>query len=161
MMPPQSVASSLCHQLESRGRTGIHHLLPRPALRAPARAAAADLAAAMSVVQLAGDTHHPLGLEAFPGATAKTHWMAEATAGNEWGWTAPAPAPGTICLTVDPEQTTPLQQGGAQEGDRGAQMMRIAVGEEELGGHEEEVMGTNRQYTLNTNLGRNQERATA
>lgn len=113
----------------------------------------------MSAVQLAGDTRHPPGLETFPGPTAQTHWMDEATAGHERAWTAPAPAPGTICSTVDPEQTTPLQQGGAQEGDRGAQM-RIAVGEEALGEGEEEVMGTNRHSTLNTNLGRNQERAT-
>lgn len=115
----------------------------------------------MSGVQGAGDTHRPLGLEAFPEATAKSRWMGGATAGHDQEWTAPAPVPGTISLTADPEEITPLQQGGAPEGDHGALMMRIAVGEEGLGEDEDEEDGeTNRPSTLNMNLDTNQEGAT-
>lgn len=114
----------------------------------------------MNGVRRAGDTRRPLGLEAFPGATAKNHWMGEATAGHGQGWTVPAPVPGMISLMADPEEKTPLQQGGAPEGDRGALTMRIAVGEEGLGEVEEEDGGTNRPSTLNMNLDRNQEGAT-
>lgn len=85
--------------------------------------------------------------------------MGEATAGYAQEWTGLAPAPGTICLTIDPEETTPLQQGGAQEGDHGALMMRIAVGEEEVGEGEEHI-GTDLPSTPNMNLDRNQEHAT-
>lgn len=116
----------------------------------------------MSGVRRAGATHRPPGLEAFPGATAKIRWMDEATAGHRQGCTAPAPVPGMISLMADPEDT-PLQQGGAPEGDRGALMMRIAVAEEGLGEDEEEEEedgGTNRPTTLNMNLDRNQEHAT-
>lgn len=118
----------------------------------------------MSGVRRAGDTHRPLGLEAFPGATAKNRWMGEATAGHEQGWTAPAPVPGMISLMADPGENTLLQQGGAPEGAHGALMMRIAVGEEGLGEDDEEVEedgGTNHPSTLNMNLDRKQERATA
>lgn len=70
-------------------------------------------------------------------------------------------------MTVDPGGTTPLQQGGALEADRGALMMRIAVGEEGLGEEEEdeeeekeEDGGRDRPCTLNMNLDRNQEGTT-
>lgn len=87
--------------------------------------------------------------------------MGGATAGHDQGWTAPAPVPGMISSMADPEEITPLQQGGAPEGDHGALMMRIAVGEEGLGEDEdEEDGGTDRPSTLNMNLDRNQEGAT-
>lgn len=85
--------------------------------------------------------------------------MGGATAGHDQGWTAPAPVPGMISSMTDPEEITPLQQGGAPEGDHGALMMRIAVAEEGPG-EDEEDGGTDRPSTLNMNLDRNQEGAT-
>lgn len=85
--------------------------------------------------------------------------MGGATAGHDQGWTAPAPAPGMISSMADPEEITPLQQGGAPEGDHGALMMRIAVGEEGLG-EDEEDGGKNPPSTMNMNLDRSQEGAT-
>lgn len=77
--------------------------------------------------------------------------MSIVAVGHEGAWTAPAPVPGMTYLTPGPEETTPTP-----EGDRGAQMMRTAVEEEEVEAEEEEEAGwINLPSTLNTNLDRN------
>lgn len=109
----------------------------------------------MSEEQRAGDTLHPLGQEAFPGATARIHWTVTAEEGHKEAWTDPAPVPGMTFLTAGPEGITLPQRHGAQEEDPGARMMKAAVGEE--GGEEVEAGLTNLQATLSMNLDRNQE----
>lgn len=107
---------------------------------------------------MAGVTPHQPGLEAFPGATARSHWTGGVATGQEEAWTVPDPVQGMTCLTAGPEETTLPQHHGTREEGPGARMMRAAADEEEEeGGKEVEAGLTNLPATPSMNLDRNQE----
>lgn len=137
----------------------MHRPHPELVPPAPARAAAADLAVAMTEEQLVGDvTLRLLDPEVFPEATVRSHWMDRVAAGGEEAWIAPVLAPGMTCLTAGPEETTLHQHHDTREEVPGALMMRAAAaGEVEQGEEEVEAGLINLQATPSTNPDRNQE----
>lgn len=96
-------------------------------------------------------THHPPGPEAFPGATARSHWTGRVATRDIEALITLDHALGTTCLTTGPEQTTLHLRHDDQEEGPGALMMKAAVGEVEGG------EGVHLPATQSTSLDTNQE----